>query len=130
MVTKSLSDGLEMVAKRWEDWKMLQDVYGLAMTLLDYLGDAEAFQKASKKLTKRTIGQRLRQKFKGTYPYKSRSEALEILKESYQPDLSPEGAREFWDFMASCVCGPSDRRSLNDFASGLDELKYIPDLFE
>ncbi|KAJ5578675.1 uncharacterized protein N7459_007639 [Penicillium hispanicum] len=110
----------EMVAKKWTDWKEVQDVFGLAMTLLQFLRRTPVYMTAWKKLTKRSI----KQKAKNTY--NTRAQALQILKSVYKPDLTPAGATEFWDFMASALCGPQERVSLDDFYSGLSGLKYIP----
>lgn len=110
----------EMVVMRWSNWKELQDVFGLVMTLLDFICRTTQAMTAWKKLTKPSISGALWKKFN------TRAQALVILKSVFNPDLTPAGAEEFWYFVASAACGPQERVSLDEFYSGLSGLTYIP----
>ena len=114
------------------DWKTVsesidrQDVCALGFTLLQLLrSDLDLHKQAWEELMKveqQSWIQWITMKDK----YKSKDEAFQILIGLYKPNLDEEGAKNFWDFVASAVCGPNARIYLEEFSNGLENLK-IPE---
>ena len=101
-------------AVEWTDDKyiFLQDVFGLAMSLLQFLAEEPIYSEAWYDLVES--------------PENTVADALKILENRYKPVLQADGGKDFLNFLASALCGPEYRISMNDFDQGLQKLK-IPD---
>ena len=111
-----------MIAEAWVEYPYLQDVWALAINYLWVVYRHYPWiETASEQLQKRTEEQIEQGR------YNTRAETLTILQKVFK--LSDEYCTyyaDFLDLMASALCGPRSRISLDDFLTRFESLKRIP----